>query len=328
MTFFIILITFNNNFYDGIFNLNLTFVNILNNTNESNTFNLTTQFILLDQEKIISTSTSPTNTITGYIPLVFYLISAIFSCLFYTKGKFAITKRLLPFLLFFVLCFTSNPQQKIKYNDLKHYRNTEFFSTEILKTASDINSAELQIKFCYLALNKLNFRDKKNLKFYQFLILLSGDISLNPGPNQYIYNEDEKFEPFRKRGLHFLHINVNSLLSKIDELRDIASRTKPAILGITESKLDNTVTDQEVNICGYSILRKDRNRNGGGVACYIRSDLCFNRKNTISNSIEHIFFDLLIPKLKPISIGIFYRPPNVNNFLETLSTDLGKKFIF
>ena len=33
-----------------------------------------------------------------------------------------------------------------------------------------------------------------------------------------IYN---KFEPFRKRGLHFLHINVNSLLSKIDELRDI-----------------------------------------------------------------------------------------------------------
>ena len=43
--------------------------------------------------------------------------------------------------------------------------------------------------------------------------------------------------PFRKRGLHFLHINVNSLLSKIDELRDVVGHTKPAILGITESKL-------------------------------------------------------------------------------------------
>ena len=32
-------------------------------------------------------------------------------------------------------------------------------------------------------------------------------------------------------------------------------------------------------------------------------------------SIENLFFDLLIPKLKPFSIGIFYRPPNVNTFL-------------
>jgi len=175
-----------------------------------------------------------------------------------------------------------------------------------------------------LALNKLNFRDQKCLKFYQFLILLSGDISLNPGPSQYVHNGDKKFEPFHKRGLHFLHINVNSLLSKIDELRHIANRTNLAILGITESKLDNSVPNEEVNINGYSILRSDRNRNGRGVACYVRADLCFNRKNIISNSIEHVFFDLLIPKMKPISIGIFYRPPNVNNFLETLFEDFRK----
>ena len=61
---------------------------------------------------------------------------------------------------------------------------------------------------------------------------------------------------------------------------------------------------------------------GGDVACYIRADLCFNRKNIFSNSIENVFFDLLIPKLKPLSIGIFYRPPNVNTFLETFLNDL------
>ena len=27
----------------------------------------------------------------------------------------------------------------------------------------------------------------------------------------------------------------------------------------------------EVNISGYSIIRNDRNRNGGGVVCYIRN---------------------------------------------------------
>ena len=56
----------------------------------------------------------------------------------------------------------------------------------------------------------------------------------------------------------------------------------------------------------------DRNRNGGGFACYVRADLCFNSRNIFSNSIEHVLFDLLTPKVKPISIGIFYRSPNVN----------------
>ena len=48
--------------------------------------------------------------------------------------------------------------------------------------------------------------------------------------------------------------------------------------------------DQEVDINGYSILRSDRNGNSGGVACYVRADLCFNSKKVFSNSIEHVFF--------------------------------------
>ena len=50
--------------------------------------------------------------------------------------------------------------------------------------------------------------------------------------------------------------------------------------------------------------------------------LCFNSRNVSSNSVEHVFFDLLIPKVKPILIGVFYRPPNVNTFLETFFNDL------
>ena len=115
---------------------------------------------------------------------------------------------------------------------------------------------------------------------------------------------------------------MNSLLLKIDELRDIVGHTKPAILGITESKLDRSVSDQVVNINGYNILRSDRNRNGCGVACYARADLCFNSRNIFSNSIEDVFFVQLIPKMKLISTGIFYRPPNVNTFLETFFNNL------
>ena len=222
----------------------------------------------------------------------------------------------------FFLCFNGNPPRESKKYDLKCFLNSEFFSIEVIKITSDISSAEMHMSYCHFALNNLSFKRKASLKFYQFLILLSSDISLNPGPDQDLHDIEDKFELFRKRGLHFLHINVNSLLSKIDELRDFVGHTKPAILGITELTLDCSVTNQEVNISGYSILRNDRNRNGAGVACYIRSDLCFNSRNIFSNSIEHIFFDLLISKMKPISIGIFYRTPNANNFLESFINDL------
>ena len=40
---------------------------------------------------------------------------------------------------------------------------------------------------------------------------------------------------------------------------DVAGHTKPAILGIIESKLDSSVSDLEVIISGYSIFRSDRN---------------------------------------------------------------------
>ena len=59
------------------------------------------------------------------------------------------------------------------------------------------------------------------------------------------------------------------------------------MLGITELKLDSTVTNVEVNINGYSTIRNERNGNGGGVVSYIRNDMCFNIKNSFSNSIEH-----------------------------------------
>ena len=50
-------------------------------------------------------------------------------------------------------------------------------------------------------------------------------------------------------------------------------------------------------------IRKDRNRKGGCVMCYIKDDLNFNHKENISDEIEHIFLDLLLPNTAPILIG-------------------------
>ena len=118
-----------------------------------------------------------------------------------------------------------------------------------------------------------------------------------------------------------MRLNINSLLNKIDELRYIARSSNAAVIGITETKLDNTVYDSEVTVDGCNIVRNDRNRKGGGVACYIRNNICFNRKACISDNIENIFIDLLFPKTKPISVGIIYKPPSQSQFLQQIITE-------
>ena len=115
-----------------------------------------------------------------------------------------------------------------------------------------------------------------------------------------------------------MHLNINGLLNKIDELRYIARSSNAAVIGITETNLDNTVYDFEVTVDAYNIARNDRNRNGGGVACYIRNNICFNKKTCISDNIENIFIDLLFPKIKPISAGIIYKLSSQNQSLQQM----------
>ena len=51
-------------------------------------------------------------------------------------------------------------------------------------------------------------------------------------------------------------------------------------------------------------------------------DLYFNLRSTAMGDIEDIFFDILLPKTKPIFVGIIYRPPNSINFLECFNNHL------
>ena len=139
--------------------------------------------------------------------------------------------------------------------------------------------------------------------------------------------------------MHFLHSNINSLLSKIDELQCIGNKTKLATIGITESKLDHTVSDLEVNIPWYDILGCDINRNGSGVACYMRKVLFFNARALSCKEIENVNFEILLTKSKrnwecyfwnnltkskPITVDVFYRPPNQANFMELIVKDFSQ----
>ena len=70
-----------------------------------------------------------------------------------------------------------------------------------------------------------------------------------------------------------MHLNINSLLPKIDELRHMARLSNAAVIGICDSKLNKPISNSEIRIDNYDLLRCDRNRNRGGVACYISNHL-------------------------------------------------------
>ena len=85
-----------------------------------------------------------------------------------------------------------------------------------------------------------------------------------PGDNiiDFDFNDFNDFKVFAKSGLHFIHLNINSILPKIDELRLIAHKSHAAVIGITESKIDDSVPDGEIMIEGYVPIRSDRDRQG------------------------------------------------------------------
>ena len=75
---------------------------------------------------------------------------------------------------------------------------------------------------------------------------------------------------FEKRGMHFIHLNMNSILPKIDEIRYFAKLTNATVIGLSETKLDNAVLSSELEIDGYDLGGLDRFRRGGGVACFVK----------------------------------------------------------
>ena len=61
------------------------------------------------------------------------------------------------------------------------------------------------------------------------------------------------FDCFRRRGLHFIHIDTRSIFHKISEIQILALKIKPAVISISESWLENSDPDQSVEIDDYKL---------------------------------------------------------------------------
>ena len=176
------------------------------------------------------------------------------------------------------------------------------------------NEVKLGDNFCKLCISK-------QLPFFTCEIddeLEIEDIVISQAP-------ENIFECFKSKGLHFIHINARSMLHKLPELQYIAQIANPAIIAISETWLDESVTDSEVKIDGYNIIRRDRVTHAGGVCIYVRDKIGYNaRKDLQNDTLEDLWLELLFPKTKPLFVGTCYRAPKNSTAKECIETTLNK----
>ena len=86
------------------------------------------------------------------------------------------------------------------------------------------------------------------------------------------------------------------------------------ILCINETRLNKTIKNSEIGLQGYDLTRRDRNRNGGGVAIYVRNNISYmERSALVPENVEALCIEVKKPNAKPILISTWYRPPNSNS---------------
>ena len=115
-------------------------------------------------------------------------------------------------------------------------------------------------------------------------------------------------------------------MDQVDRRRSkklLAKNTCASVIVITETWLDESVQNGEIQIDGYTITRQDRNRCGGGVLIYVNNSVAYTERSDLRNpNLEAVWLELLLPKTKPILLGGVYRPPSQSNFIEEFEKTL------
>ena len=78
----------------------------------------------------------------------------------------------------------------------------------------------------------------------------------------------------KESNLFMMHINIRSFPKNIDKLTTYIAQlaVKPDIIAITETKLNDTHFNINLNITGYSFMHKNSLSKEGGIALYLKKN--------------------------------------------------------
>ena len=160
-------------------------------------------------------------------------------------------------------------------------------------------------------------------------MLLAGDIETNPG-----WEDDLEADYVRDvsksmcKGsiyINIAHINIRSLRNKVDEIKMLLKVCRFDILAITETYLDKSIDNIQLD---SKIVRRDRltGHVGGGCLIYISDNISSSRLKSLETvEIEGIWLNIKTRKSSFI-LGNIYRPPSDTKFFSYFDGVLEKVF--
>ena len=128
----------------------------------------------------------------------------------------------------------------------------------------------------------------------------------------------------KEKGIKVAHLNIRSLRNKTVDLRSYLLQNPYDVLGISETWLNEDISNDTISIDGFTFERKDRNGLGGGVGCFIQNKYTYvRRKDLENNDLELMWLEIKRTNSSSIFVGICYRKPDsntlfFNNFEESI----------
>jgi exonuclease III len=115
--------------------------------------------------------------------------------------------------------------------------------------------------------------------------------------------------------LRCIYINARSIVNKIKELVLMIEDENADVVAITETWLNDKIADEEMNISGYTLFRRDRKDKiklrGGGVAMYIKNELNPVCKSEFSeDSFAESLWCSITCGSENTLLGVCYRSPD------------------
>ena len=157
------------------------------------------------------------------------------------------------------------------------------------------------------------------------LILLSGNVELNPG-----MIGQPKLDCLKN--LKMAHLNIRLLKNRSHsiQVKNLVSEHDFDILTVSETWLNGSVDNSEISIPGYTIKCLDRqNKTGGGVCVFIKVIYKVKQLSKLSSissgGFHQLWLSIQINKYKSFIVCTTYRPPDCP--LDCSDQELSESFI-
>ena len=131
----------------------------------------------------------------------------------------------------------------------------------------------------------------------------------------------------KNQGMKIGCLNVRGLLGKIDEIKLILTECKFDIMGVCETFMDCNISDKEISVQGYSFVKKNRTRHGGGVLLYVKHDIDYNELTGLTGGDVESVWIKVRHRNESLALGVMYRPPaSKNNYFNNILDQLDNVF--